>query len=140
MKFPAFVLSLALAAYTSGAVVERADTDKSDWKYAVGWDGVTLPADAIGDAVAVSNTTSDLEVCSMFSAYGTQLTVPAQKRATGGVYICTDVGWGGRCGYAVQPVHKCIVLGSDWSNQISSFGPDQCTSCLAYTYVSPHPG
>lgn len=65
-----------------------------------------------------------------------------QKRNVGGVFICTDINWGGRCGYAVQPVNECIVLGSDWDKQISSFGPDQCTECTAYACVSSsrHPG
>ncbi|KAI0747213.1 hypothetical protein C8Q80DRAFT_1180084 [Daedaleopsis nitida] len=51
----------------------------------------------------------------------------------GGVYICTGTNWSGTCGYAVQPVNACIVLGSDCKNKIASFGPDQCTMCLAYT-------
>lgn len=53
----------------------------------------------------------------------------------GGVFICTDLNWGGKCGYAVQPLDTCINLGSDWKAKISSFGPDLCTRCLAYGYI-----
>ncbi|KAI5120973.1 hypothetical protein M0805_006645 [Coniferiporia weirii] len=55
-----------------------------------------------------------------------------EKRTVGGVYICTDLNWEGTCGYAVQPLEECIVLGSEWSDQISSFGPDECTTCFGY--------
>ncbi|KAH8799686.1 hypothetical protein F5884DRAFT_905190 [Xylogone sp. PMI_703] len=56
------------------------------------------------------------------------------KRTPGGVEICTDINWGGQCGYQVQPlsdpnmisqVWQCIVLTSPWLYTISSFGPDQ---------------
>lgn len=30
------------------------------------------------------------------------------------VYICTDINWGGTCGYKVQPLTECIVLTSPW--------------------------
>lgn len=63
----------------------------------------------------------------------------SQKRNIGGVFICPDVNWGGQCGYAVQALDKCIVLGSDWADKISSFGPDQCTTCTAYGCVSVRP-
>lgn len=46
---------LAVAASPSPAKKEL------DWKYAVGWDGVTLPASTIGEAVSTGNDTS-LEV------------------------------------------------------------------------------
>jgi hypothetical protein len=36
------------------------------------------------------------------------------KRAKGGVYICTDVNWGGTCGYQVQPLNTCIHLDFPW--------------------------
>lgn len=53
-------LSLALAGYSTPTNVVR---QAHDWKYAVGWDGVTLPADAIGTSVEAANGTSHLEVC-----------------------------------------------------------------------------
>ncbi|KAL6885674.1 hypothetical protein GGI43DRAFT_419074 [Trichoderma evansii] len=60
-----------------------------------------------------------------------------QKRGTpGGCEICTDINWGGTCGYKVQPLSTifkapdagreiCIVLTSPWYHTISSFVPDQ---------------
>ena len=36
----------------------------------------------------------------------------------------------GTCGYAVQPLNTCIMLGDDWKNKISSFGPDPCQVCF----------
>lgn len=56
-------LSLALACSATPSGVERTDVDKSDWKYAVGWDGVTLPAYEIGTSSAMPNDTSHLEAC-----------------------------------------------------------------------------
>lgn len=55
-----------------------------------------------------------------------------EKRALGGVYICTDINWGGTCGYAVQPTYTCIDMGTDWDKKISSFGPDSGTQCVLY--------
>ncbi|TFK78445.1 hypothetical protein K466DRAFT_606978 [Polyporus arcularius HHB13444] len=55
-----------------------------------------------------------------------------EKRNVGGVYICSGTNWSGSCGHAVQPLDTCIVLGSDWKNEIASFGPDSCTMCFAY--------
>ncbi|KAL5498848.1 hypothetical protein ACEPAH_2203 [Sanghuangporus vaninii] len=60
-----------------------------------------------------------------------------EKRTPGGVYICTDINWGGTCGYAVQPLDECIRLGPDWDGKISSFGPDPCTACVGYAFVTP---
>ncbi|KAL5498849.1 hypothetical protein ACEPAH_2204 [Sanghuangporus vaninii] len=57
-----------------------------------------------------------------------------EKRTPGGVFICTDLNWGGTCGYAVQPLDECILLGSDWDKQISSFGPDPCTICFGVSF------
>ncbi|KAI0346650.1 hypothetical protein BDW22DRAFT_789809 [Trametopsis cervina] len=107
------LLALATAAAAVPSLPAARDADPSDWKYAVGWDGTILPSEAIGTP-----------------ANATHL----QKRTVGGVYICVDINWGGRCGYAVQPLNTCIVLGSDWNKQISSFGPDPCTRCFASSY------
>ncbi|RPD53470.1 hypothetical protein L226DRAFT_614791 [Lentinus tigrinus ALCF2SS1-7] len=78
----------------------------------------------------VANTTPlDLEV-EILPSSDTNLRL--EKRNIGGVYICSGTNWGGECGYAVQPLDTCIVLGSDWKNKIASFGPDSCTMCFAY--------
>lgn len=60
------------------------------------------------------------------------LGLPKQKRAAGGVYICDGTNWSGHCGYGVQPLDVCVVLGNDWKNNIASFGPDgdSCTVCF----------
>ncbi|KAJ7213493.1 hypothetical protein GGX14DRAFT_445308, partial [Mycena pura] len=52
-----------------------------------------------------------------------------QPRTPGGVFVCTDINWGGTCGYAVQPLQTCIVLAAPWLNAISSFGPDPGATC-----------
>ena len=59
-----------------------------------------------------------------------------QKRKVGGVYVCSGTNWSGKCGYAVQPLDTCVVLGSDWKDEIASFGPDSCTMCFG-AYSSP---
>ncbi|KAK6532995.1 hypothetical protein TWF281_007161 [Arthrobotrys megalospora] len=51
------------------------------------------------------------------------------KRTPGGIYITTDIFWGGQKGYKVQPFNTCIVLNAPWLYTISSFGPDQGTRC-----------
>lgn len=101
------------AALTSASPSIRAETD---WKYAHGWDGTTLPP--IGTPLKSSNSSLS--------------PVALSTQAVGGVFICTDINWGGTCGYAVQPLNTCIVLGSDWKDKISSFGPDKCTECRAW--------
>ncbi|KAE9410239.1 hypothetical protein BT96DRAFT_931039 [Gymnopus androsaceus JB14] len=87
-----------------------------DWKTAVGWNGTVLDALSIGTP---TNVTGALE-----------------KRTPGGVYICTDINWGGECGYAVQALDACISLTSPWYDTISSFGPDSGAVCYARTIVA----
>lgn len=52
-------LASSLVGSSYGLTMPRADVDHSDWKYAVGWDGVTLSSDAIGTAVAPPPTSRD---------------------------------------------------------------------------------
>lgn len=52
------------------------------------------------------------------------------------MFICTDINWSGDCGHANQPLNKCIVLGSEWKDKISSFGPDECTRCFGFGCVT----
>ncbi|KAH8809266.1 hypothetical protein F5884DRAFT_794994 [Xylogone sp. PMI_703] len=33
-----------------------------------------------------------------------------EKRTVGGVYFCSDAGFEGNCGYAVQPLNTCIPI------------------------------
>ncbi|KAH7113231.1 hypothetical protein B0J11DRAFT_541762 [Dendryphion nanum] len=46
------------------------------------------------------------------------------RRQPGGVFITTDIKWGGEPGYAKQPWDQCIRLDSPWWKSISSVGPD----------------
>ncbi|KAF8662054.1 hypothetical protein AX16_001239 [Volvariella volvacea WC 439] len=112
-------LSLLLAPLVSAIVALAAPTE--DWKYGVGWDGTVLPSSSIG--TPAGNTTE-------LGERG------LEGRAVGGVYICEHLNWGAPCGYAVQPIGQCIVLGSDWKNKISSFGPDPGTICFGYSQNS----
>ncbi|KAK1768234.1 hypothetical protein QBC33DRAFT_619089 [Phialemonium atrogriseum] len=59
-----------------------------------------------------------------------------EKRQPGGVYICTDINWGGTCGYAKQPWNLCIQLDSPWYHTISSIGPDEYNAIVAYSDYS----
>ncbi|KAH8805232.1 hypothetical protein F5884DRAFT_902283 [Xylogone sp. PMI_703] len=56
-----------------------------------------------------------------------------QKRQPGGVIICTDINFGGTCGYAKQPYEECIQLTSPYFHTISSLGPDQFNALVLYS-------
>ncbi|OHE96102.1 hypothetical protein CORC01_08639 [Colletotrichum orchidophilum] len=70
------------------------------------------------------------------------------ERQPGGVFITTDIGWGGTTGYAKQPYDLCIVLTSPWYHTISSIGPDagnaivvsEDNSCAGNSYTIFNPG
>ncbi|KAF2272064.1 uncharacterized protein EI97DRAFT_437245 [Westerdykella ornata] len=47
-----------------------------------------------------------------------------ERRQPGGVFITTDIKWGGLPGYAKQPWDICIQLDAPWYKSISSIGPD----------------
>ncbi|KAK3936355.1 hypothetical protein QBC46DRAFT_419446 [Diplogelasinospora grovesii] len=47
------------------------------------------------------------------------------KRATIGVFLCTDANFQGHCVHIVSPTNVCVPLGSDLNDQVSSVGPDQ---------------
>ena len=55
----AFTTSVLLIGAVTAAPAEGAE---HDWKYAIGWDGITLPASAIG-APLKNGTTQAIEVC-----------------------------------------------------------------------------
>ncbi|KAB2572406.1 hypothetical protein DBV05_g8942 [Lasiodiplodia theobromae] len=54
------------------------------------------------------------------------------KRSPGGIFITTDINWGGTTGYAIQPFDVCIRLDPPWYHTISSFGPDQGNAAVIY--------
>lgn len=56
----AITLVAAVCVSAEPIPVDASLEKRADWKYAVGWDGVTLPASAIGEAGAV-NTTHTLD-------------------------------------------------------------------------------
>ncbi|KAK8221897.1 hypothetical protein M8818_000062 [Zalaria obscura] len=57
-------------------------------------------------------------------------TIQPEKRAVGGVYMCTEANWSGNCQYLAYPVDTCVQLSDEWASQVSSFGPDAGTSCM----------
>ncbi|KAF1849191.1 uncharacterized protein K460DRAFT_394078 [Cucurbitaria berberidis CBS 394.84] len=69
----------------------------------------------------------------LFSLTEYAAALPAEtKRTVGGIKICTGEYWTGTCGYKVQPLNSCIHLDAPWYHTISSFGPDQGTTCNWY--------
>ncbi|KAF7716341.1 Uncharacterized protein PECH_000124 [Penicillium ucsense] len=79
-------------------------------------------------AVAPSASETQLEPAQVEWRNSTSL----QKRIEGGVEICTDLNWGGQCGFAKQPWDLCIRLDSPWWHSITSIGPDQYNVIVAY--------
>ncbi|KAL0951080.1 hypothetical protein HGRIS_007818 [Hohenbuehelia grisea] len=118
-----FFTTLAAFVSVTGSLmagVAAAPAEK-DWKYALGWDGVVSAPESIGAPVLLDYTP-----------------VPRglEKRTPGGVFICTNINWGGTCGYAVQQLNSCIALTAPWLRTISSFGPDPGARCFAYSQNS----
>ncbi|KAJ7218813.1 hypothetical protein C8J57DRAFT_1537328 [Mycena rebaudengoi] len=103
------LLATCLLACVRASPVASVTSDLSDPKYTHGSDGIIV-------SVGTPSNGSEIE-----------------KRTPGGVFICDELNWGGRCGYAVQPLDVCIQLGSDWTFQISSFRPDDGATCYAYS-------
>ncbi|KAF8585015.1 hypothetical protein K439DRAFT_1632971 [Ramaria rubella] len=88
-----------------------------DWKYLHGWDGVVSDPASIG-------TPSDETLAANLIARAAS--------TPGGIFICDGQNWTGTCGYAVQPLNTCIVLGDDWDNRIASLGPDEGAAVVVY--------
>ncbi|KAH8805250.1 hypothetical protein F5884DRAFT_754822 [Xylogone sp. PMI_703] len=59
-----------------------------------------------------------------------------EKRTVGGVFFCSDAGFQGDCGYAVQPLNTCIPITAPWDTDLSSIGPDEGTGVIIW----PVPG
>ncbi|KAJ7306207.1 hypothetical protein DFH08DRAFT_824863 [Mycena albidolilacea] len=114
MRFTQVFTTLAISILTAVSA-----TPVQDWKYGVGWDGKVLDPSIIGTPTSPNVVRSAL--------------VP---RTPGGVFICTDINFGGTCGFAVQQLGQCIVLTSPWYQTISSFGPDPGATCFAYSQNS----
>ncbi|KAJ6545085.1 hypothetical protein DFH09DRAFT_1172586 [Mycena vulgaris] len=95
-------LAVCVGAYPA---TPPATSEVADWKYAHAWDGTVV-------SFGVTSNASEIE-----------------KRTPGGVFICDELNWSGRCGFGVQALDSCIQLGDDWIYQISSFGPDEGATC-----------
>ncbi|KAI5816181.1 hypothetical protein BZA77DRAFT_313831 [Pyronema omphalodes] len=50
----------------------------------------------------------------------------------GGVYYCDDVFFGKLCTYGLYPIGACMWVSDEFNDIISSFRPDQGTSCTVY--------
>ncbi|KAK6338198.1 hypothetical protein TWF730_002272 [Orbilia blumenaviensis] len=79
-----------------------------------------------------SDVWRDLEAARFVSDAEVEVGHKLEKRIPGGIFITTDIYWGGTRGYKVQPFNTCIVLTAPWLYTISSFGPDQGTKCIFY--------
>ncbi|KAK7753790.1 hypothetical protein SLS62_004155 [Diatrype stigma] len=55
-----------------------------------------------------------------------------QKRATLGVYLCTDANWSGYCVHITAPDNVCVPLAADLNDLVSSVGPDSGAYCRFY--------
>ncbi|KAI0703274.1 hypothetical protein C8Q76DRAFT_754412 [Earliella scabrosa] len=121
LGYPAMLASsifslVALPLYAAAAVISRADNSTS------------TSSEKFVNAVFEEVSERPLPVSALRTNGDAEMSVAN----VGGVYICDGTDWTGKCGYAVQPLDTCIVLGSDWKKKIASFGPDQCTICHAY--------
>ncbi|EKM57393.1 uncharacterized protein PHACADRAFT_67179, partial [Phanerochaete carnosa HHB-10118-sp] len=56
-----------------------------------------------------------------------------QEYTVGGVYVCTDTNWQGICNHFTFAAGSCQNLPSPWRLNASSFGPDNCMQCQAYS-------
>ncbi|KIP07786.1 hypothetical protein PHLGIDRAFT_35298 [Phlebiopsis gigantea 11061_1 CR5-6] len=97
---------------TAQASPIAADIPTVERTYKIGRDG----APSIPSTTAVKMTRQNLE----------------QKRV-GGVYACEDTHWSGSCDHAELVFGQCNNLPDRWDKEWSSFGPDQCTNCTAYS-------
>ncbi|MDI1489081.1 MAG: hypothetical protein OHK93_008359 [Ramalina farinacea] len=55
------------------------------------------------------------------------------KRDNAGVYLCDDINFSGYCVHIVAPLYKCVPLGGDLNDQVSSVGPDKGPYCFFFS-------
>ncbi|KAJ7742172.1 hypothetical protein DFH07DRAFT_1063818 [Mycena maculata] len=120
----------ALIALSVPLATGAAAVTPTNWKFAVGWNGTTLPASTFGKSIGAFTPPAS---ASASAAFQNLASTTADLGTPGGVFICTDLDWQGQCGYAVQPLNECIVLVSPWLDAISSFGPDPGATCFAFS-------
>ena len=75
MHLTAIVLAAALAALASATPTKTAPA--LDWKFAVGWDGTTLPASDIGSALTAAPTAP----AALFTSHVAAIRAPARGRS-----------------------------------------------------------
>ncbi|KAJ7054355.1 hypothetical protein C8F01DRAFT_1259639 [Mycena amicta] len=126
-NFARAVVSIAVFVASAAAAITSRE---EDWKIALGWNGIVLPADTVGTPVESSDFAAPHGMVKAPSS--NTLAVSSTVGKPGGVFICQDVGWGKPCGYSVQPLNVCILLQAPWLNTISSFGPDPGATCFAF--------
>ncbi|TFK71705.1 hypothetical protein BDN72DRAFT_895410 [Pluteus cervinus] len=88
-----------------------------DWKYSVGWNGVTSDLSVLGVLVTPDGS-------------------PDNKGTPGGVYFCTDINWKGSCAYTLLPLNQCVTIETFLQDKISSVGPDPGADCAAWSNTS----
>ncbi|KAG9078917.1 hypothetical protein FRC06_008048, partial [Ceratobasidium sp. 370] len=59
---------------------------------------------------------------------------PAPAALPGGVYFCTDANFAGNCAYVSgMNSGQCVGVGSNFNDNVSSFGPDSGLTCTIYS-------
>ncbi|KZV91921.1 hypothetical protein EXIGLDRAFT_769509 [Exidia glandulosa HHB12029] len=100
--------------------------EELEWLKSINWSGMIWPLESFA-AVYVDDPNTTVPVLA------SDADATLVKRTTyRGIYICTDVNWGGQCGYAQQPTNECISLQAPWWSAISSWGPDPGQKCYGY--------
>ncbi|CAE6375705.1 unnamed protein product [Rhizoctonia solani] len=89
-----------------------------DWKFAIGWDGKTTTPAQLDPSNVIKPTPGR----------------PAAAAVSGGVYFCTDADWKGQCLYVAGfKDNQCVNFGTEFSNKVTSFGPDKGLACLLWS-------
>ncbi|KZV70954.1 hypothetical protein PENSPDRAFT_752089 [Peniophora sp. CONT] len=106
-----FSLKLVAAALPF-LLVAAAPSPVEDWKTLLGWDGKVFTVEQIE-----SNAHLDTRAAN-----------------AGGVFFCTDANFQGNCAYVTGfSSGACVGVGSDFNDDVSSFGPDPGLTCNIYS-------
>ncbi|KAJ7703451.1 hypothetical protein B0H16DRAFT_1638706 [Mycena metata] len=110
------------------SVTAAAAPTPTDWKIALGWNRTVLPS----FGTSVGPFTPPAGAVPISQKLAAASTPSSDLGRPGGVFICTDLDWKGKCGYSVPPLNDCVLLASPWLDAISSFGPDPGSTCFAF--------
>ncbi|KAG8733722.1 hypothetical protein FRC12_018784, partial [Ceratobasidium sp. 428] len=127
-------LSALSALYLTSALPTNL-APRVDWKTELGWDGkVTSPAELDPKNTVEATPSVRGPACAAKICWHV-LTPVWQKRAMpGGVYYCTDEKFQGNCAYITGfNAGQCVVVGPDFNDKISSFGPDDGMRCTLFS-------